>query len=778
MNGKLYGAEEPALGVSRSKSKKKKGLEAYGASSGCKDQSEQTWRKAPIRCMTYDHGKPSCLRPTALARRFFGGEDGEDIEGNLWDLERVRRYIREYPQEASGCVVKENAWCPCPYGSDCRCVAFGTNEIVDCVRFALSKLQQMLKRPTLAESMHVLVLRIIMASYLPLTRLYDARETVRDFETAKTLVNADTSESCWSLPNIRDIVINCELWRKFIIYKEGTNDAKTAHWLKKTLPVRCHVRHIRRILAAYCNSKDKTFKNLLVSVLRCSLMGLFPGTEAPARYENMRIVDRLYCTGAANHDDPSEFALRHDYLLFFATKELLVFLVEGNPALRQFLHLTYNWGMFESQVNEVMKAVREALSQTERATEARILDLNLLARTMNKGQEKGAYKIRKAFPEQYLCTLMKDCRMPFDKVPLPVRYEPFQMALCAERLRRYYGVSERSAQWVKDVVALYHAKGSIKGKEAMFYKERLGSSNSLNKNDSLGISRYLRDTMISRTFSFAPLPEATRALQCMALKHRFSILFDADEKELYELTRTAFCLNCHTWKAPIPSMRASTKTNFKQHCLGNENVVARDGTALDDPRAEMLCRACFDDGQLFTFHMLGIVARVEKDTYMLCTSCAAICHLSPLTTIGDHMLCAHCLQNLGEEELNEALQLAVCVYKSCLNPLPTEPTAPRILLFDDDEQPKIVTICKNHRPAGFEAIRTSRYVSDVSDAIERSHTAYRQRKQAESKRAKSEGQKCVRKQPSLKRLLDKFGRGKHDASHDANDDGSDGMELA
>jgi hypothetical protein len=217
-------------------------------------------------------------------------------------------------------------------------------------------------------------------------------------------------------------------------------------------------------------------------------------------------------------------------------------------------------------------------------------------------------------------------------------------------------------------------------------------------------------------FGFHVLPKGTRALQIQALKERYCIVESMEtvtEDTVASLAVFPFCLTCKTWKAPVPNPK-KLNDHAAHTDLGVQNV------AFDGKSGDIFCRACFDDGNMFSFSMLGIIARIGKDAFVLCTGCAAVTYVNPTTTIAGQHLCNACVNELLLAETRADDKSKICVIEDCYYPPPTDFSAPRFPVIDnidEDGELRTMSLCKHHRKLGMTAMTQTRLRSQISQWV-------------------------------------------------------------
>lgn len=690
--------------------------------------------------MTYDDGKLSGLSPSSLLGRYFG-----EIGDKLCDVRAVHARIVSDVAHAKS-IISERAWCACSRkggGGRCVCPEIGVDGVFDAVRYAIGVLAHM-GAATGDVGPTAVLARVGMMAYLPLTRRYDAGERKIDIEEATALVNIDTAEAGWSMPNLRHILLNSEIWSTVSNYKDGTIEAMFSHVFSKALPIRCNFRRARA--AAVCASPIDAveFAKFMTQLLRCSLMGLFRGSTSGTGFDVIREVDSLLTkileeescaewgantkrrrkqvrVNSTDCDDltPTEFltlvegvsvgARRFSYLLFVAMKEFIVTMVEGDPALRKILSLTFDWDCFEREVRATSDAIRARLFTNPVYAEEEFVSLNAHAEYLTRWHTKHMYTVRRVGFADMITTAMGSNAVQISYDEAPYHYELFDPGTCVERMHTVYEVPKDLAMVVDESIRIYIATGVPP--EGM---QILGASD-MSVEAARAISMYARDLAASQFFYFHAGSEAMRTQHREALRARYAIIEAVTVDEVDALATYPFCLQCDSWKAPIPNS-AKVVDAVVCHVMGVQNV------RYDAEVKEVKCAACFDNGRMFSVPMAGNVCRLGRDVFTLCGLCGAVTSLNVRTMLNGRHACVACLQSVLVAEELHVDRSKTCAYIHCTNVAPTDRCAPAFVVSDDvtaEGDMRVISLCKGHRAVGTRAMKESRVLSVVSAFIEK-----------------------------------------------------------
>ena len=701
------------------------------------------WSRIPIRCMTYDNGKPSGEAPRALLRLYFG-----DVDGKLCDIEFAHNYILRNKMPCNNIVMQQRAWCKHNYGSACDCGMVGMEDgdaVYDATRFALARLVMMCAQHG-GKGEAAFVARVAMAAYLPITRIYDNGGTVATMKEAAALVDIDKTESAFYLPNIRHILLNVELWAAGPVYKTGTVECMVAHLLGKALPIRCHFRNMRKITTKYCLKDKNKFDKLMHSVLRCMLLGLFPDSEAPPSFETIRSMDRLTTPASVPVDDMGKFACKYDYLVFHATKEFLVLLVDGMPPLKKLLQLTYRWDVFVRQVKTSTAAIRKTILAYPNATSGDLTALDTYAKHLNKSHIKNLYNVRKKMPEEMIRDSMKG---NFEAVPMtlddPYMFEPFDIGTAAWRMTKVYGIPDDIAAVVSNAVYYYFATGN-----EMSSLGDILCAPDMEVDTCRRLSRYIRDVTASRMFSFVSLGEKTKQRQIDALKERYCIMHQVTDEEVIALSEFPFCLSCNTWKAPVPTLK-KLDINVAFSYMGVQNIVVSGETM------QTSCGACYADSNMFSFPLVGFAVRVNRDVFVICTGCGSVTIMNALNVVDGLHLCPACATKLVEAEETVKRMADVCVVPGCMYQQPKE-TSQTFTVTDDvdyDGEVHMYGVCATHKTHVTNAIKETRLRSGIQAYVEKKLSDEKRRASSKPAPAHKRGRTA-----SIKTVMSRFRQGK------------------
>jgi hypothetical protein len=614
--------------------------------------------------MTHSGGEQSDMAPSALLRRYFG-----EFNGRMCDLKFVAMHLEENPgalQAEIDDLDKPAGWCPC--GNLMKCECFGNKKIgetlvLDAIRFAILRLETMCK-VCVSTCTPSLMTRIAMIAYLPLTRVWDVRSLPLTVEESAELVNMDTCESIYTLPNIRDVVLNVEFWRTDPIYKAKTVQAMLAHVLGKVLPARCHLRNLRYIAMEYCMESDKPFNKFVHQVVRCCLFGIFPGSSAPSNFSYIQNVDRLETPPSGMENDIGEFACRHDFLLFHAFKELLIMFVDGIPPLKKVLDSTYKWYAFTKQVRATNSRFRLRLNSITCPQEMDLVNLNEFAKTLTKQHVKNMHRIRKDTIPEYLASALKLEKHELACTNMAVateKYESFNVATAQKAMVERFDIDARFAKIVSDGILRFYTTGFPCKQMAKV----LGSVD-FNFDQLSNIAQYCKVLHASSTFSFARLSNETRKWQIEALRERYCIVReDLTDEELHKLTISPMCMTCGSWKAPMAPLK-SVIARKPHDYVGCQNIVINGSTM------QKYCSACHDNSVLWYVPILGLAVRNGRDVFILCTLCAAVTTLNPLNVIGRRNLCVSCFDRVRSALKGPLDMRRVCVVDGCQHEPPPQ----------------------------------------------------------------------------------------------------------
>ena len=151
------------------------------------------------------------------------------------------------------------------------------------------------------------------------------------------------------------------------------------------------------------------------------------------------------------------------------------------------------------------------------------------------------------------------------------------------------------------------------------------------------------------------------------------------------------------------------------HFTGVQNVV------YDATKKEVQCRACFDNGRMFSIPLVGNVCRVGKDVFTLCGVCGGVTSLNVRSMLNGRHACVACLQQVLIAEEVQVDRSKTCAYIHCTNVAPTDRGAPAFVVVDDvtaSGDVRVISLCKGHRTIGTKAMNESRVLSVVSAFIE------------------------------------------------------------
>jgi len=169
--------------------------------------------------------------------------------------------------------------------------------------------------------------------------------------------------------------------------------------LAKTVPNRCQVRSLIDEIQAslYSHAPAREF---LEKAVRCSLLGLFPGSKPPSLRARRLLFEQMKPKGAESNAHGNMggvvgrlVRLRHHQTLFFALKDALVYMVNHCAhTLRTVLKEFHGWEEFCATVHSSMNRARSSLLGVDDAE-----DLERFEKTL---QGVSKQKIRRLFSRQ------------------------------------------------------------------------------------------------------------------------------------------------------------------------------------------------------------------------------------------------------------------------------------------------------------------------------------------------------------------------------------------
>jgi len=718
-----------------------------------------------MRAMTYGGGKRSSLAPSVVLGRLFG-----PVDGLLVDFRAVVHYVQCNRVHAQ-VTVQNRAWCVCPRGAVCECARIGESGdgVYDAIRYALARLVAICQNYDGA-GYESYIARLCMVAYLPLTRLYDAsgvngRRAVDghsvvapiQLDEAWELVDIDNVLSVETMPNLCPLVMSADFWYEGHAKRHGNVERVFQHVLEKAFPLRCHFRNMRKICVEY-GAQHGEFGDWIYAVVRCSLMGLFPTCASSCGFEAIRRIDVLFAPASdLCSKERCEFVCRFNYVMFHAVKEYLCYLISTMSGMREILDLTYRWWMFDSRMYDTMHRLRLLLSDefatvvseadalepvlarldetftlglaadpesddllacgavplskgagTEHTSddEAVMVRVEAVAEKANTEQEKNMYHMRR----DKVATVIRLCLGPNACEPLgildrPVVHEPFAIQTVAARLVRFYAVPVAVATCIANGMHYYFATGYVSH-----------SMVSLLENESLdpvmcaSLSRYCDDITLSSTFHFMRLPESLRLAQLQAIRRKYDIIqSETSEEQLTALSEVYYCLSCASFKAFVVhnAVDGLVSCGF----VGIPEVV------YDERACGIKCRQCVEKTQMFRFCMAGLVARIGRDTHVICTCCGSLTIFDPFSYTGDEYICATCIHRRVFAKQRSVYQLENCPLPDCKQKLPKDNTGHFIVVQDDAGERRIVAYCRTHRYFAEQVARNTTVLSEINTAV-------------------------------------------------------------
>lgn len=141
--------------------------------------------------------------------------------------------------------------------------------------------------------------------------------------------------------------------------------------IAKTIPNRCQVRSLIDEIQASLNSHAPA-RDFLEKVVRCSLLGLFPGSKPPSLRARRILLDQMKSKNFESSAHGSAEAIsgvvgtlvrkRHHQTLFFCLKDALVYMVNHcAPVLRTVAKEYHGWEEFCAMIHTSMNRARASL---------------------------------------------------------------------------------------------------------------------------------------------------------------------------------------------------------------------------------------------------------------------------------------------------------------------------------------------------------------------------------------------------------------------------------
>lgn len=142
--------------------------------------------------------------------------------------------------------------------------------------------------------------------------------------------------------------------------------------IAKTVPNRCQVRslidEIQTSLYTHASARD-----FLEKAVRCSLLGLFPGSMCPDLKARWKLLELMKSRGVDSNTQSNLegivgklIRMRHHQTLFFALKDALIYMVNYcAPVLRKVLQKYHGWEDFCTMIHRSMNKARGSLTGTD-----------------------------------------------------------------------------------------------------------------------------------------------------------------------------------------------------------------------------------------------------------------------------------------------------------------------------------------------------------------------------------------------------------------------------
>jgi hypothetical protein len=666
----------------------------------------------------------------------------------LHDIRAVATYVNNNLIHAR-LTVTTRAWCVCPRSSVCVCPMLGTSgdPVYDAARYALSRLLLICQNYD-GTGLHAYSARVCMAAYLPLTALYDVRrsDTFRvEMATAAKLVDIDAVSCFNTLPNLCHVIYNASFWYETSTHKETTIEYVFEHVFGKAFPLRCHFRNMQKICILYGSRFDE-FADFMVSIVRCSMLGLYPNAASSCSYEAMRRVDVLF-TPTADMDGGRrcEYVCRFGYIMFHAVKEYLCSVTSGMAGLRDVLNLTYRWWTFEDRVFRTMSQIRVMLSNTfvnvdwladddDDATDATMLDpASSDAEGASVELMQGSLDV--AYAERPLTRWNRSTKSMTTSNDAQLRPKQDRRVACLEiamgpvedRAYRLNNEQEKNMYHLrKDAPPAIirtclgrnltpredTAKGVVRyepfrvedaaARMTTHYGIEVGLAARIVEGiDIFNITGYIGSRMRAE-LGAATLPTATamalsRYCEDIDISSMFNFVplpWSIRVAQLDAIRRKFTIMEYDTNEAELCALSdvffCLACMSFKAFVVENASnasvacgFVGTPNVVYDYFNKQLKCRHCTSASRMFRFQLAGMAVRVGQHTHVLCTDCSSVTFLDPFAYKGDEYVCGACSVRRKAEASVAVFQVDSCPVPSCSRPMPTGASSHQLSVTDD-----------------------------------------------------------------------------------------------
>lgn len=510
------------------------------------------------------------------------------------------------------------------------------------------------------------------------------RADVPDFRTGATL-----SARC--LDPYSNLVLSAPFFHPVPLNFMKNNPI--ASIIAKTVPNRCQVRslidEIQTSLYLHASARD-----FLEKAVRCSLLGLFPGSKPPSLRARRLLLDQMKSRGTESNTHGSVDGIvgklvrkRHHQTLFFALKDALVYMVNHcTPALRAVMEEYHGWEEFCSMIHTSMNRARSSLLGIDD------MDLDRFEKTL---QSVSKQKIRRLFSRQpssrdFEQALATECEKKFTEVSKLGRSEHYaliqkgalRVSDTETPLHWLRGMSKRSgdtpAQTRERLRAFNALVPALGAARKAFYED--GSKTKLRAAlagagswDSALVDVCALATIFKhkRTTHWVRLPVHVCVEQIRALRRVFMVPNGVPLEQCPDLMGVvAVCQECSCIRSFLTPKRGRASNGlvafgFSQSLVSDEDLGtfycgrkrsapdratgrgAKTGRALR--HSQYFGKRC-QDTRLTKMNLIGRILVFRQKMYAICCYCANFfCLDKNMPWHGASLCCGECIDNSGRK---------------------------------------------------------------------------------------------------------------------------------
>ena len=470
----------------------------------------------------------------------------------------------------------------------------------------------------------------------------------------------------------------------------------TASIISKTIPNRCQVRSLIDEIQASLHSHAHT-RDFLEKVVRCSLLGLFPGSKPPSLRARRLLLEQMKSRNTEfGHDSADGITgmvgrlvrKGHHQTLFFALKDALVYMVNHClPVLSTVASEFHGWEGFCTMIHASMNRARSSLLGVN--------DREDLERFEKILQSVSKQKIRKLFSRQpssrdFEQVLISECERMFTKDSRIYRSEHYALIQSAAvRVARtdtplhwLRGMAKRRgdtpAQTQKRQCAFDVLVSLLVEARDAFYED--GSKAKLK--NALALAGSWDETIVDvcalanvfkhkRTTHWVRLPVHVCVEQIRALRRVFSVRDGLPLDQCPKLMGVAaVCQECSSFRSFVTPKRGRASNGlvafgFSQSLVSDDDLgafycgrkhsapdrvagrSAKTGRALR--HSQYFGKRC-QDTRLTTMNLIGRILVFRQKMYAICCFCANFfCINNNTPWHGASLCCGECIDNSGRK---------------------------------------------------------------------------------------------------------------------------------